>query len=67
MLEDGVNPLDPAYSEGGLNHILSEDTQFEGLRINDLDHYLPNMYVSDYPLHARKRTNIAFSSYVKSA
>jgi len=67
VLEDGVNPLDPTYSEGGLNHILSEDTQFEGLRISDLNHYLPNMYVSDYPLHARKRTNIAFSSYVKSA
>ena len=67
VLEDGTNPSDPAYAEGGLSHILSEETEHEGLRISDLDSYLPNMRVSDYPLHERKRTNIAFSSYVKSA
>ena len=67
VLEDGTNPSDPAYAEGGLSHILSEETEHEGLRINDLDSYLPKMRVSDYPLHERKRTNIAFSSYVKSA
>ena len=67
VLEDGTNPSDSAYAEGGLSHILSEETEHEGLRINDLDSYLPKMRVSDYPLHERKRTNIAFSSYVKSA
>ena len=44
ILEDGTNPSDSeAYAEGGLSHILSEETEHEGLRINDLDSYLPKM------------------------
>ena len=60
MLEDGTNPSDSAYAEGGLSHILSEETEHEGLRINDLDSYLPKMRVSDYPLHEEKEQILHF-------
>ena len=53
--------------EDGNGNILSEESNSEGLRVYDFDNYLPKMVIPDFPLHERKRTNIAFSTYVKSA
>lgn len=53
--------------EDGTGNVLSEESQPEGIRISDMEYYLPKMYVSELPLHERKRTNLSFNAYVKSA
>jgi hypothetical protein len=53
--------------EDGTGNVLSEETRPEGIRIYDLEHYLPKMYVADLPLHERRRTNLTFNAYIKSA
>jgi len=53
--------------ENGTGNIMSEESKPEGLRISDLDTYFPlhtTSYYSDVP---NLRSNIAFSSYIKSA
>ena len=53
--------------EDGTGVFMSEETKSEGIRISDYETYFPAMHIPDYPLHERKRTNIAFSAYVNSA
>ena len=58
---------DDLLLEDGTGNVLSEESNPEGLRISDLDTYFPNHYMSEFDSHARKRTNITFSAYIKSA
>ena len=58
---------DGVMLETGTGNVLSEDSKPEGLRISDLDTYFPNLHLPEYELQARKRTNITFSAYIKSA
>jgi hypothetical protein len=53
--------------EDGISGILMEDVEATGLTISQLEEQLGNFYVQQLPLHERKRTNIAFSSYVNSS
>jgi hypothetical protein len=53
--------------EDGTGAFLKEESKSEGIRISDFSYYYPDTVIPDYPLHERKRTNIAFSTYVKSA
>jgi len=53
--------------EDGTGNVLSEESQPEGIRISDMEYYLPKMYVADLPLHERRRTNLTFNAYIKSA
>ena len=53
-------------TEGGTGHILLEETVRDGMRIDQLDELLGNFYVSSFPTHENRRTNIAFSTYVSS-
>jgi len=58
---------DDILLESGTGSLLSEESKPEGLRFYDMEHYLPKMYVAELPLHERKRTNITYNAYVKSA
>jgi len=53
--------------EDGTGNIMSEESKPEGLRISDLDTYFPKHTVDHYSDLPNFRTNIAFSSYIKSA
>ena len=53
--------------EDGTGNIMSEESKPEGLRISDLDTYFPQHTVNYYSDVPNLRTNIAFSSYIKSA
>jgi len=53
--------------EDGTGNVLSEESQPEGIRVYDLEYYAPKMYVADLPLHERRRTNLTFNAYIKSA
>ena len=52
--------------EDGYGKVVSEDSNPEGLRINDLNSYLPNYFIPEFERRARQRSNIVFSSYVVS-
>ena len=55
-------------TEGGSGHVLMETSEREGMRIHQLDNLLQNFYISSFGTHEnRRRTNIAFSSYVSSS
>ena len=54
-------------TEGGSGHILLEETVRDGLRISQLNNLLGNFYVSSFPTHENRKTNIAFSTYVSSS
>ena len=58
---------DDLLLEDGSGNFLKEESKTEGIRISDFEYYYPKMNIPDYPLHERKRTNIGFSTYVKSA
>ena len=58
---------DKILMEDGISSILSEESKEEGLTISQLDTLLGNTYVNDFDDLARRRTNIAFSSYVNSS
>jgi hypothetical protein len=62
-----TNDEDRILMEDGISGILMEDVEATGLTISQLEEQLGNFYVNDLPLHERKRTNIAFSSYVNSS
>ena len=53
--------------ESGTGAIMSEDSNPEGLRMQDLTEYYPNMFVPEFENQERKRTNITYSAYIKSA
>ena len=46
---------------------MSEESKPEGISISDLDTYFPKHTVNYYSDVPNLRTNIAFSSYIKSA
>jgi hypothetical protein len=58
---------DDLLLEDGTGNVLSEVSKAEGLRIKDLDNYYPNLHVPEYQNQERKRTNITYSAYIKSA
>ena len=45
---------------------MSEVSKPEGLRISDLTDYYPNLHIPEFD-QVRKRTNITYSAYIKSA
>ena len=53
--------------EDGISCVLSEESVDEGLSIKQMEEYLGNMYIDDLDTKERRRTNIAFSSYVNSS
>ena len=53
--------------EDGISCMLSEESVDEGLSIKQMEEYLGNMYIDDLDTKQRRRTNIAFSSYVNSS
>ena len=70
---DGINTEydrqdeDKILMEDGISAILSEESKEEGLSISQLDSLLGNTYINDLDDLARRRTNVAFSSYVNSS
>jgi len=58
---------DDILLEDGYGNLLSEESKSEGLRIHQLDAFYPNFFIAEYDNHARRRTNLTFSAYVKSA
>lgn len=58
---------DDLLLEDGTGNVLSEVSKAEGLRIKDLDNYYPKLHVPEYQNQERKRTNITYSAYIKSA
>ena len=58
---------DDLVLEDGSGNVMIEGAKSEGLKISDLDNMYPKFYVSDYENHQRKRTNLTFSAYIKSA
>ena len=66
-MEDGIPNGAAGYSQVGVDGVLDERAESEGMRINQFNTYLPKLFIHDLPKHERKRTNIAFSAYVKSA
>jgi hypothetical protein len=66
-LEDGIPFGGSGYSSTGHDAVLDEVSNPEGLRIYDFNNTYPNTFIAELPKHERKRTNIAYSAYVKSA
>ena len=58
---------DDILMEDGYGNILSEESEPEGLRVNDLNDYYPNLFIPEFEKRELKRTNITYSAYVKSA
>lgn len=52
--------------EDGTGVIMSEVSKPEGLRIQDMETFFPNTFIPKFSDHARDRTNITYSAYVKS-
>ena len=62
-----TNDEDRILMEDGISSILSEESKEEGISISQLDSLLGNTYINDLDDLSRRRTNIAFSSYVNSS
>lgn len=58
---------DDILLETGTGTLMSEVSKPEGLRIQDLTAYYPNMELPEFKNQERKRTNITYSAYIKSA
>ena len=58
---------DDLMLEDGTGNVLSEVSKAEGLRIKDLEFYYPKFHLPEYQKQERKRTNITYSAYIKSA
>ena len=58
---------DKILMEDGISAVLSEVSVPEGLSIKQMSDMTGNLYVDDIDEKSRKRTNIAFSSYVNSS
>jgi hypothetical protein len=52
--------------EDGTGVIMSEVSKPEGIRVQDMDIMFPNTFIPKFSDHARHRTNITLSAYVKS-
>jgi hypothetical protein len=53
--------------EDGTGSLMNEVSKPEGLRIQDMETMFPTTFIKKFSDHARHRTNIAHSAYVKSA
>jgi len=62
-----ANDEDKILMEDGISGLLSETSVDEGLSIKQMDDMLGTMYIDELDTKARRRTNIAFSSYVNSS
>ena len=58
---------DDILLETGTGTLMSEVSKPEGLRFQDLTEYYPTMFVPEFENRERKRTNITYSAYIKSA
>ena len=58
---------DDLILENGTGNIMTEESKPEGLRISDLETYFPQHTVNYYSDVPNFRSNLAFSSYIKSA
>lgn len=58
---------DGIMMEDGYGNLLNEDSIPEGLRIGDLDYAYPNMFMPKFKTNERKRIDLSYSAYVKSA
>jgi len=58
---------DDILLEDGHGALMREDSKPEGLRVQDLTEYYPNMFLPEFENQERKRTNITYSAYIKSA
>ena len=70
-LEDGEpteidGSANPRYNSAGASFLMNEVSKPEGLRISDLTDYYPNLHIPEFD-QVRKRTNITYSAYIKSA
>ncbi len=52
--------------EDGTGVIMSEVSKPEGLRVQDMEALFPNTFIPKFSDHARDRTNVTYSAYVKS-
>ena len=52
--------------EDGTGVIMSEVSKPEGLRVQDMETLFPNTFIPKFSDHARDRTNLTYSAYVKS-
>jgi hypothetical protein len=66
-LEDGIPFGESDYNSAGSSFLMREDSKPEGLRMQDLTEYYPNMFIPEFENQERKRTNITYSAYIKSA
>ncbi len=66
-LEDGIPFGASDYNSAGSSFLMREDSKPEGLRMQDLTEYYPNMFIPEFENQERKRTNITYSAYIKSA
>ncbi len=64
---DDKGSASPNYTEGGYEAILSEESKNSGLTISDMDSFLPNYRMKNFDLKGNRRTDITWSSYVKSS
>ena len=62
-----TNDEDKILMEDGISGLLSETSVDEGLSIKQMDDMLGTMYIDELDPKARRRINIAFSSYVNSS
>jgi len=53
--------------EDGTGTLMDERSKPEGLRVQDLSNFYPNLFVPEYENQERKRTNITYSAYINSA
>jgi len=58
---------DGILMEDGYGTMLNEDSIPEGLRISDLDFVYPKMFMPKFKTNERKRIDLSYSAYVKSA
>ncbi len=62
-----IDTDDKIALETGTGAIMTEESKPEGLRMQDLTTYYPNMFLPEFENQERKRTNITYSAYIKSA
>ena len=62
-----ANEEDKILLEDGISGLLSEDSEKDGLTIKQMSDMTGLLYVEEIDKRQRRRTNIAFSSYVNSS
>ncbi len=65
-LDTAADVNDDIILEDGTGAVMSEVSKPEGLRVQDMENMFPNTFIPKFSDHARHRTNITYSAYVKS-